>query len=92
MRSFGELVPDLVVEIKSQSDRPKTLEKKIKKMLSMGAQVGLLVNPDTQTVTIYQATGEVIEIRNGEILTLPKLLPGWELAIAEIWLPIFEED
>jgi len=92
MRSFGELVPDLVVEIKSQSDRPKTLEKKIKKMLSMGAQVGLLVNPDTQTVTIYQATGEVIEIRNGEILTLPKLLPGWELAIAEIWPPIFEED
>ena len=29
-RYFGELVPDLVVEIKSQSDRIKPLEKKLR--------------------------------------------------------------
>ena len=33
VRYFGELVPDLVVEIKSQSDRIKPLKEKIKKYL-----------------------------------------------------------
>ena len=34
-RYFGELVPDLVVEIKSQSDRIKPLEKKINNFIEL---------------------------------------------------------
>jgi Uma2 family endonuclease len=29
---------------------------------------------------------------NGEILTIPELLPGWELPIAEVWPPVFDEE
>ncbi|WP_237396762.1 Uma2 family endonuclease [Okeania sp. KiyG1] len=45
VRYFGELVPDLVVEIKSQGDRIKPLKKKIKKYLELGAEVGILIDP-----------------------------------------------
>ena len=31
-------------------------------------------------------------IKNGDILTLPELFPGWELAISELWPPIFTEE
>jgi len=90
-RYFGELVPDLVVEIKSQSDRIKPLEKKIHNFLELGAQVGILIDPDEETVTVYRQEGEPIVLGNEDILTVPELFPGWELPIAELWPPIFTE-
>ncbi|MEG5032127.1 Uma2 family endonuclease [Microcoleus sp. AT3-D2] len=90
-RYFGELVPDLVVEIKSQSDRIKPLEKKIKNFLELGAQVGILIDPDEETVTVYRQECEPIVLGNEDILTVPELFPGWELPIAELWPPIFTE-
>jgi Uma2 family endonuclease len=89
VRYFGNLVPDLVIEIKSQSDRIKILEDKIKMFLSLGATVGILIDPDEKTVTIYRATANPIILKDGEILTIPELLPGWELPIVEIWPPEF---
>ncbi|WP_333231629.1 Uma2 family endonuclease [Microcoleus sp. Pol12B5] len=90
-RYFGELVPDLVVEIKSQSDRIKPLEKKIHNFLKLGAQVGILIDPDEETLTVYRQEGEPIVLGNEDILTVPELFPGWELPIAELWPPIFTE-
>jgi hypothetical protein len=31
-------------------------------------------------------------LNNGDILTLPELFPGWELAVSELWPPIFTEE
>jgi len=90
-RYFGELVPDLVVEIKSQSDRIKPLEKKIKNFIELGAQVGILIDPDEETVTVYRQEGEPIVLGNEDILTVAELFPGWELPISELWPPIFTE-
>lgn len=91
VRYFGEMVPDLVVEIKSQSDRIKPIKKKLKKFLELGAQVGILIDPDTKTVTVYRLIGEPIELNNENVLTIPELFPGWELPIVELWPPIFTE-
>ncbi|WP_419183593.1 Uma2 family endonuclease [Scytonema hofmannii] len=91
-RYFGQLVPDLVVEIKSQSDRINTLEKKVKKFLELGAIVGLLIDPDESTVTVYRPTGKPMVLGSEEILTIPELFPGWELPISELWPPIFTES
>ena len=91
-RYFGELVPDLVVEIKSQSDRINILKKKILNFINLGAVVGILIDPDEETVTVYRTLGEPIVFRNNDILTLPELLPGWELPISELWPPVFTEE
>jgi len=88
-RYFGELAPDLVVEIKSQSDRIKPLEKKIKNFIELGAQVGILIDPDEETVTVNRQEGEPIMLGNEDILTVTELFPGWELPISELWPPIF---
>lgn len=90
-RYFGQLVPDLVVEIKSQSDRIKPIEKRLKKFLELGAVVGILIDPDEESVTVYRPTGEPIVLSNEDILTIPELFPGWELPIPELWPPIFTE-
>ena len=91
-RYFGELVPDLVVEIKSLSDRIKLIETKVLKFIELGAIVGLLIDPDEETVTIYRSTGEPTVLGNGDNLTVPELFPGWELPVSELWPPIFTEE
>lgn len=91
-RYFGELVPDLVVEIKSQSDHIKLIETKVLKFIELGAIVGILIDPDEETVTIYRSTGEPTVLGNRDILTVAELFPGWELPVSELWPPIFTEE
>ena len=89
-RTYPELVPDLVVEIKSAFDRVSLLQDKIQLFLEQGAKVGLLIDPDEQTVTCDRQGSERIILKNGETLTLPKLLPEWELPVSELWSPVFD--
>ncbi|GAB4286082.1 MAG: Uma2 family endonuclease [Oscillatoriaceae cyanobacterium] len=91
-RYFSEIVPDLVVEIKSQSDRLVKLRKKIKMFLDQGVKVAILIDPDQLTATLYRPNQKPILFRDGETLTIPELLPGWELQISDLWPPVFEEE
>ena len=89
-RYFAELVPDLVVEIKSQSDRLKPLREKIQSFIELGAKVGILIDPDKRTVTLYTPTAEPVVLRDGDTISIPELLPGWEIAVTELWPIDFE--
>ncbi|MCL1473303.1 Uma2 family endonuclease [Argonema antarcticum] len=88
-RSFAEIVPDLMVEVKSASDSIPPLEKKILMFLELGTQVGILIDPDKLTVTVYRSTGEPIVLTGNDTLIIPELFPGWELPISEIWPQVF---
>lgn len=89
-RAFAEIVPDLAIEVRSVSDNIKPLEEKLQKFIELGSQVGILVDPKNLTVTVYRASGEPLVLTNEDILTIPELLPGWELPISELWPPVFE--
>ncbi|KKD39418.1 Uma2 family endonuclease [Limnoraphis robusta] len=92
IRYFASLVPDLVVEVKSQSDRLKKLRDKIQIYIEQGVQVAIIIDPDTYQVEVYQPDQPVIVLGNGDILTVPELLPEWELVIEELWPVVFDED
>jgi Uma2 family endonuclease len=92
VRDFGQLVPDLVVEIKSQSDRLGKLRKKLRMFLEQGAKVGILIDPDELTVTVYRPSQKPLKLQNEEILSVPELFPGWEVSIAQLWPPVYEDD
>ena len=89
-RSFAELAPDLMVEVKSPTDSVSKLEAKILSFLEMGTKVGILVNPDDRTLKLYRTGKETVVLGDGEMLTVPELLPGWEVAVSELWSPVFE--
>lgn len=89
VRYFANIVPDLVVEIKSQSDNIKTLEKKIYSFISHGAEVGILINPDLKSVIIYRANQIPIILTDNDVLTIPELFDDWQLPIQDIWPPEF---
>ncbi len=89
-KSFAQLAPDLTVEVKSPSDNLEDLRAKIQEFLSLGTQVGLLLNPDERIVEVYNFGQEAIILRDGDILTVPELFPGWEVPIADLWPPEFD--
>ena len=90
VRDFGNLVPDLVVEIKSKTDRVAKLEDKLKLFLELGAKVAILINPDELTVAVYRPDGKITLLTKDDKLTVTELFPGWEIAISELWPPVFE--
>ncbi len=79
-----------MVKIKSKSDRIKPLEEKIQLFLQLGSVVGILIDPDKLTATVYRINQAPVVMQNSDTLTLPDLLPGWGLAISELWPPEFE--
>ncbi len=88
---YAKLVPDLMFEVRSRTDSLEKLRQKIQSFLDLGTQVGVLVIPATQVIEVYRLGQEVIVLRNGDVLTLPELLPGWEMAVESVWAPSFEE-
>ncbi len=41
-------------------------------------------------LTLYRLDSDPVILKNGDILTVPELLPGWELVVSELWPPEFE--
>ncbi len=89
-RTYPEMIPELVVEIKSAFDRVSLLQEKIHLFLEQGSLLGLLIDPDQQTVAIHPQEGEVIVLSNEDTLTVPEILPEWELPVSQVWPSVFE--
>jgi Uma2 family endonuclease len=89
-RSFAELAPDLMVEVKSPTDSISALRTKIDEFLSLGTRVGILINPEKRWVEIRRSGQEPIVLQDGDVLTVPDVLPGWQVAIVDLWSPEFD--
>lgn len=88
--SFAQLAPDLVFEVVSQTDSPSKLRQKIQAFLRLGTQVGVLVDPRTRTLEVYRPGAAAVSLHDGDVLSLPDLLPGWEMPVDSIWAPEFD--
>ncbi|MBN3940215.1 MAG: Clp protease N-terminal domain-containing protein [Nostoc sp.] len=89
-RTYPELVPDLVVEIKSAFDRLASVQQTIQRFLDLGVRIALLIDPDAQTVSVYRPSSKVTVLGNSEKLTVSDLFPEWELLVSELWPPMFD--
>ncbi|NEQ38032.1 MAG: Uma2 family endonuclease [Okeania sp. SIO3I5] len=87
---YAELVPDLIFEVKSKSDKLPKLRQKIQDFLELGTVVGVLVDPRTRTMEVYRYQQEKILLKDGDVLEVEEILPGWKLSVVEVWTPEFE--
>ncbi len=88
--NYAQVVPDLIFEVKFKSDSLTKLRQKIQSFLELGTQVGVLVDPRTRTMEVYRPQQEKVILQDSDTLTVPELLPGWELAVADVWAPEFD--
>jgi len=84
-RDFADVVPNLVVEIKSCSDRIAELDQKLSLLRSLGAQAALLIDPDERTVMVDADGQPRCVLTDADTLVLPLLLPGWSMRVSELW-------
>ena len=77
---FPPLCPAFVVEVRSPSDGLAPLHRKMETYLANGVQVGFLLDPSTETATIYRPGHEPEEISSFEqSLNAEPALPGFSL-------------
>src|ERR1051326_2027008 len=75
-KSFGELVPDLTVEVLSPSDSLMQVGRKIGEFLECGVPIVWLVDPDRETVTIYRSLSQTEQLGSEDTITADPVLPG----------------
>jgi len=88
----AEVIPDLVVEVKSPNDSPEELRQKIQSFLSQGTAVGILIDPDSRKLEVMRPDAPAECFGDGDVLTLPELFPEWSLQIADLWSPDFSSQ
>ena len=85
---FWRLCPDFVIELKSASDRPRTIHEKMTEYLANGAQLGWLIDPDTRSVSVYRQGGEVERLTGIESISGEGPVADFVLELASVWNPL----
>jgi len=86
-REFAPLCPDFVMELRSPTDSLATLQAKLQEYIENGAQLGWLLDPFERRVYIYRP-GQLVEVLdNPTTLNGDPVLPGFVLAVSELWEP-----
>jgi Uma2 family endonuclease len=84
--TFAPLCPDFVLELRSPSDRVKTLQKKMEEYLANGARLGWLIDPFEKMVHVYRPDREPEILNHPPTVSGETVLPGFELEMSEIYV------
>ncbi len=85
LNRFIPVVPDFVIELRSNSDNLIPLQKKMQEYQRLGVKMGLLINPQNQQVEIYRV-GQEIEILESPIsIDCSEVMPEFRLSLVKIW-------
>jgi Uma2 family endonuclease len=84
-KKFIPLCPDFVLELRSPTDPLGILQSKMQEYLDNGAQLGWLIDPETQRVYVYRPASPVECLDKPDLLTGDPVLAEFFLNLREIW-------
>ena len=87
--AFLEVVPDLVVEVLSESNTPREMAIKLGEYAAAGVKLVWYVDPDAKTVTVYpkgRERGKKV-LTEADTLDGGSVLPGFALVVRELFAP-----
>lgn len=82
---YSELIPDMVVEVVSPSNRPTEVNDKAEMWLRRGVRLVWVVWPDRGTVEVYRPTERVVELSDDATLDGADVLPGFSTPVTAIF-------
>jgi Uma2 family endonuclease len=83
-KKYVPLCPDFLVELRSDSDELEHLQDKMQEYLSNGLKLGWLLDPESQTVEIYQPDQDVIILSHPQVVSGGEILPDFTLDLTGI--------
>jgi Uma2 family endonuclease len=79
------VAPDLVIEIRSPSERWTKVFAKVLEYLDAGVSVACILDPQTETLSVYRAD-EIQQILTAEDdFTLPDVLPEFRVRVGQFF-------
>jgi len=82
--SFWRVAPDLAVEILSPHDRPAAVREKVQEYLDAGTRVVWVVDPESRTVNVHDASSSFTVAAEG-VLDGGDVLPGFRLPLRDLF-------
>ncbi len=82
---FSQISPDFVIEVRSRGQSVDDQRRKMEDWRDWGAALGLLVEPESQTVHIYRPGQPVAILERPETVSCEPEMPGLALDFSEIW-------
>jgi Uma2 family endonuclease len=79
------LVPDLAVEVLSESNTPREMERKLREYFEAGVRVVWIVDPRSRTATVHTSTSDSVGLQVGDAFDGGEVLPGFRLELQEIF-------
>jgi Uma2 family endonuclease len=80
-----DVVPDLAVEVLSESNTPAEMARKCGEYFTAGVRLVWLVDPGTRTVAVYTAVDQVTTLGATQTLTRDPVLSGFSLPLADLF-------
>ena len=78
-KGFLPLCPDFVIEVRSPSDRLRTVQAKMREYIEQGAALGWLIDGPDRRVYVYRPGAEVERLDDPPALSGDPELPGFVL-------------
>jgi Uma2 family endonuclease len=85
VRAFFDGAPDLAVEVVSPSDRASEVIAKARDWLRAGCTAVWVVDPETQTATVYSHRPQALFLSGEDALSCEELLPGFRLPLSQVF-------
>jgi Uma2 family endonuclease len=77
-----EVAPELVIEVRSPTDRTGDIQIKVGEYLNAGVGVVVVLDPAVDAAAVYRQTDDFPQrMHNGDELTLPDVLPGFAVPV-----------
>lgn len=80
-----DLVPDLAVEVLSEGNTTREIERKRGEYFQAGVRLVWIVDPETRTVAVYTSADHVRTLTASETLDGGEVLPGFTLSLKDLF-------
>lgn len=85
LEGYPDLVPDLVVEVVSPSDRAADVQERMESWLQWGARLGWLAYPRTRSVALYEPGQPIRMLGPDDRIDGGDVLPGFSCQVGEFF-------
>jgi Uma2 family endonuclease len=84
-KPIPRLAPNLAVEMLSEGNTKREMERKVREYFEAGVPLVWLIDPKTRTVAVYTAVDRFVVLKERQTLDGASVLPGFSVPLAELF-------
>jgi Uma2 family endonuclease len=84
-KKIWPVTPLLAVEVLSESNTKKEMDRKLKELFSTGCQLVWIIDPQKRTAKVYASAKRFKELDESGVLDGGKILPGFKLSLTDLF-------